>query len=458
MCDSKSFGMLAGYGAASISPDWPVGLSGFGTEDRRISVGNRTDIFAIAIAVTDTAGDTAVIVSLDSAAGDESDCLRDMIRQAFAIAKDHVIVTAIHPHSTPVWTEEYVLLLKAQVKKAVAQALDDRAPAEVYINKKQTTALNFVRNYVCNDGSIWGPNYGDKSSGLKCHESEADREMRLIKFQRGEGKMPIIIVNFQTHPLMGASGKDPYIHGDWPCIMRQLVCAKLGVHVMYISGAGGNLNSTSQIPEENISTDWLDHGRRAAEAVVKAEDSYIPAAVGKIQTRECIMTYDTDHSMDHLVGEAQIVEQIRVEQGIAAAHAAAKKNPSLHSGWHAKYIVLKSRAPKTMQLRIGAISFGDVAFTWHPYEMFDTNGKELREGTVGNANYKPSEQFPNPFKLTLVCTLGNGHIGYVPSRLGFTNGGYSTDITKLAPGCGERLVGDYLKLLHEMKSAENMKK
>ena len=35
MCDSKSFGMLAGYGAASISPDWPVGLSGFGTEDRR---------------------------------------------------------------------------------------------------------------------------------------------------------------------------------------------------------------------------------------------------------------------------------------------------------------------------------------------------------------------------------------------------------------------------------------
>ena len=33
---------LVGYGRASISPDWPIGLSGFGTEMKRISIGKLT--------------------------------------------------------------------------------------------------------------------------------------------------------------------------------------------------------------------------------------------------------------------------------------------------------------------------------------------------------------------------------------------------------------------------------
>ena len=48
--------------------------------------------------------------------------------------------------------------------------------------------------------------------------------------------------------------------------------------------------------------------------------------------------------------------------------------------------------PKEMEVDIGVISIGDVAFTIHPYEMFDTNGMELRSGTVGKANYEADEQ------------------------------------------------------------------
>ena len=91
-----------------------------------------------------------------------------------------------------------------------------------------------------------------------------------------------------------------------------------------------------------------------------------------------------------------------------------------------------------------------MAFTFHPYEMFDTSGMELRAGTVGNPNYETDEQLENPFAMTFICTLANGHLGYVPSQLGYTNGGYSTDIAYLAPGSGERLVGDYLAILNEL--------
>lgn len=446
MSNSKS--TLVGFGSASICPDWPIGLLGFGTDATRISIGCKTDIQAIAIAVTDTTGATAVFISLDSAAGDDNNFLRDMIEEKFGIPQDHVIVSAIHPHSTPDWTDEYVQLLLRQVAAAVEQALADRAPAEMLIANTQTMALNFVRNYICNDGSAWGPNYGDKSSGLKCHESDADREMRLVKFVR-EGKMPIILVNFQTHPLKGASGKDPFIHADWPGIMRQEVRQQLGAHVMYISGAGGNLDSSSSIRGENISKDWIDHGRRAAEVVVKAENYYEKAELGLIKVKQAIIAYETDHSMDPLVPIAQPVYAL-YSSNFAEAKALANTIPELHSVYHAKHIIVKSKMPKTMDLNISAISIGDIAFTAHPYEMFDTNGKELRCGTVGNKNYLPDEQLENPYKMTVVCTLANGHIGYVPSRLGFTNGGYSTDITKLAPGGGERLVGDYLAILNEL--------
>ena len=113
-------------------------------------------------------------------------------------------------------------------------------------------------------------------------------------------------------------------------------------------------------------------------------------------------------------------------------------------------IVNKAQAGPTRDMVISVITFGDVAFTVHPYEMFDTNGMELRSGSVGNENYDADDQLENPFAMTFIATMGNGTHGYVPSRLGFTNGGYSTDITKFAPGTGEQLVGDYLRLLNEL--------
>jgi len=139
---------------------------------------------------------------------------------------------------------------------------------------------------------------------------------------------------------------------------------------------------------------------------------------------------------------------------LAAANEKKKEYPEFFSIYHAKLVVQKAALGETTPLYIGAITVGDIAFTSHPYEMFDTNGMELRAGTVGNENYPEAEQLENPYAMTVVCTLSNGHLGYIPSQLGYTNGGYSTDITKVAPGTGEELVTDYLEILNELYNAE----
>ena len=443
-----------GYGEANVTPDFPIGLSGYGNEATRISEGVKTYIYLLCVAVTDAEGETALIMALDAAGGGFEKNIRGAIYNELGIPKDHMLVSSIHQHSTPISTSQYTALLEKAAVEAAQMALDDRAPATMYINKVETTALSFVRNYVANDpdGTMVGDNYNDAVGaqyGYKCHESEADNEMRLIKFVREGDKKPIIMVNFQAHPHMGSSSSDRNIHGDWPAIMRMEVAEELDAHCIYFSGAGGNMNSTSRIKEENISTDWKDHGHRAANYVIKAEKSYVEANLTDVKVASQTNDYENDHSMDYLLTTATIIDNIR-QQDISVAHVEVKNYPELHSVYHASAIVNKCKQGPTRKLTIGAISIGDAVFTYHPYEMFDTNGMELRNGTVGNPNYTEEEQLENPYAMTFVCTLANGHLGYVPSQLGYDNGGYSTDIAYLAPGSGERLVGDYLAILNEL--------
>ena len=444
-----------GFGIGDVTPDWPIGLQGLGNEATRIHTEVTTHIYICCVAITDANNETALIMSIDAGSGGFGRYIFPAIQEKFGITPDHILLSALHQHSTPYGGERYIALAVSAALEAVQQALDDRANAAMYLNTVQTTALNFVRNYIANDpaGTIVSDNYNDsvgRQYGYKCHESEADPEMRLVKFVRENGKKSIILVNFQAHPHMGAFGPNlTKLHADWPGIMRDAVAAELNAHCIYFSGAGGNLNSDSRIREENISTDWVHHGHRAAEYVIGAEGSYREAAVGVLKFKEATIAYDTNHSEDHLLEEATYIHKLR-DVDFERAKSEVKNYPNLHSIYHATSIVHKAARGATRELTIGAIALGDVAFTIHPYEMFDTNGVEVRTGTVGNPNYEADQQKTNPYPMTIVCTLGNGHLGYVPSRLGYTNGGYSTDIAYLAPGSGERLVSDYLTILHEL--------
>lgn len=452
---------MAGFGKADITPqESGVPMNGYSSSSERLSTGLWSYLYAISVAVQDTEGNTAVVCSIDHAAlgTDLADSVRDWAQKELGIPRENILISSIHQHSCPdpingdfpssTRYREYML---KGIKDSIAMAVEDLAPAEMYMNKVTTEAMGFVRHYWLKDGGHVTSHTctGDLASGFDRYESEADKEMRLLKFTREE-KEDIIIVNFQCHPHMGGGGQEATnVHSDWPGIMRDAVTEELGVNCVYFSGAGGNMNSDSANPADNVSVDYKDHGRRAAAYVVGAEDGYTKVSTGKVACKEITVTYEADHSMDYLVTEARVVADAR-SRSVAEAKELLKNYPQLHSIFHASAIVSKAAEGPTRNMTISAITFGDVAFTCHPYEMFDTNGMELRGGTVGNENYDEEDQLENPYAMTMIASLGNGTHGYVPSRLGYTNGGYSTDITKFAPGTGEQIVGDMLGLLNEL--------
>lgn len=446
--------VAVGFGQAIITPDFPVELTGYGNNSTRISTSVLSDLCVHILAFQDADGNRALVITADlmliSSAWTEE--LAQWCEENVGVPADNLIFSAVHQHSTPYLQEEKMDAMgRPRIHAAIKAAIADLSPAEMYIARVETQAMNFVRHYWNAEGEIVTPNHNKPTGGLVGHESEADNVIQLLKFKRS-GKKDILVVNFQTHPYMGTGGFKTEITSDWVGVLRDQVSQQLNCDVCYFSGAGGNVADGSMIKAERVSVDYLDHGRRAAEYILSAEGTYEKVSGGSVKAKRMVVTYEADHSMDHLVDIARPIRDEFLEGDFLKAKEMAEETPEIFSIYHARSIISKSEAPRTKDMPIMAVSIGDVAFTGHPYEMFDTNGMELKNGTVGNENYFPEEQMENPYKMTIVATIANGYNSYIPSRMGYTNGGYSTDTALFAPGSGERIVADYLKILNELHS------
>jgi neutral ceramidase len=79
----------------------------------------------------------------------------------------------------------------------------------------------------------------------------------------------------------------------------------------------------------------------------------------------------------------------------------------------------------------------DTAFVGLPGEIFTELGMAIRKAS--------------PFRYTIVVTLANGSIGYVPDRAAYAQGAYEVSSARCAPGSGELLVEAALKILNELR-------
>ena len=95
----------------------------------------------------------------------------------------------------------------------------------------------------------------------------------------------------------------------------------------------------------------------------------------------------------------------------------------------------KSR--KNQEVRLYAFTIGDIGFVSAPYEMFDTNGVQIRQAS--------------PCKMTFVCAYTNGHMGYCPSEEAFPHGAYEVEVSPFSKGDGEEFAGELVRLLHLCK-------
>ena len=433
-------GFRVGFGKIDITPKDEVPLGGYSRSDLRISNGLISYIYATCLAVTDADDNIVLLFTVDLLNPVQISKMLAAVSKGTGISEENIVISMTHTHSAPDLSntkhtsiQNYVKLLEEKLPKAALAAIEDLKPATISGGSIETEGMNFIRHYRMNDGTIAGDNFGDTSSGYAGHHHDADPTLQLLKFTR-EGGKDIYVTNFQTHPHQ-TGGSDKYnISADIIGEYRDNLEAATGALVMYFSGAGGNINSVSRIKEEQATTDFKAWGKKMAEYAQKIELQ--PLASGKVQATTEIMYGKINHSMDEYAvlckdlyerwdsGQIDVAEvkRLGLEAGL-----------KLNSGQNARSIYQRSTMGETYDFNITTVAFGDVAFVAAPCEMFDTMGVYIKEHS--------------PFGMTIIATLANDSVGYLPTLETFEYGSYETDTCRFAPGIAEEMAEQFVTML-----------
>ena len=433
-----------GFGRTDITPLEPVPLAGYGNDLDRISQSVDYPLFGTCLAFSDGQSDPVLIYHADLCAPPYTlfkTWLLPPIAEATGVPADRILVACTHNHSGPsldAVDDERIIRYKPylieKMCEAAKLALADLAEATLSTGHIQTQGLNHVRRYVLQDGTFAGDNYGHfKLSPIAGHESEPDRQLQLIKIQRS-GKKDIILANFQMHPHRNGGSKVYIMSADIIGAFREEL-EKDGCLFAYFTGGSGNVNGHSRLPEENVAPDFIAHGKALADYARQVE--FTPAKSGAVLFQTAPIAVPVNHSKDHLVPICRKIQEQWYSTFTHADYRPISDPVGISNIYHAEAIIFKSEMPETLELPTWALSIGDVAFVAAPYEMFDTNGKQIKEGS--------------PFQKTFILTCTNERFAYIPSALGFQNGGYSADLCRFAPGSGELLAEHFIRTLKDMK-------
>ena len=90
-----------------------------------------------------------------------------------------------------------------------------------------------------------------------------------------------------------------------------------------------------------------------------------------------------------------------------------------------------------IEAEVLTFGLGDASIVALPGEIFVELGLAIKESS--------------PYKNTLVLTLANNSIGYIPNKDAFQYGAYEVEVSMIAEGEGEKLVESSLGQLQDMK-------
>ena len=380
-------GFSVGYGKADISPEKPVYLCGYGDPvNERMSTGVAERLYATCVAITDSKGNSALLISLDLLNPMESVVkpLREKLAEQTGVPFDNIMVCCSHNHSGPDMRDPvYGLLMEERITEAVTQAMASRKPATMETAFTRADGYAFVRHYLLIDGTFQGEGVGavpkDQVYG---HYGKADNLLQLVRFNR-EGDKPVVLMNWQGHPRSTEPNSHTTATPNYAGVMRSTVEEGLDCYGSFFLSGSGNMNNNSQIKSEVKHENYIELGEALGQEAIAAAASFKPVNTGDIQVAVSYLGTDGQE---------------------------ASKGAPLY-----------------------AMSIGDVAFAFAPFEIFDTNAMAVKENSK--------------FKMTFYSSCSNEKQSYLPTDPSYDwLQHYEVRVTKYPKGTA-KVVEDILSRL-----------
>ena len=285
-------------------------------------------------------------------------------------------------------------------------------------------------------GDVFGTQVG---KFLLEHATQVDSTLHMVQFIR-EGGKPVVISNFRGHPHFDGGGDRYDLSADFIGAYRRALELMEDCHVLYLQGASGNVNTSTRFEDERRFTNRRSHGLALAAYGAECLARFmIEAKPGPIRTKQVEMWGDPTRIDPELLEGAKYVTRLWNETYDERLCTDAAMERGMRSSYQALAIVGNANRPKEdYRMVLNAIAVGDdLSFVTFPGELFDSLGATVEDRS--------------PFRSTLVLGYAHHQVGYLPSLTAHRYTSYETDITRFAPGTGEKVVEQYLQMLNEMK-------
>ena len=436
--------LQAGFARLDITLPLGTGLAGYFAPRYATDVRDPMSLNAIALSDGEQ---TALLITADALGMRYMFCdeVRELIEEKTGVPADHVIINALHQHTSFVMRPKggtcaledktYIDVLYRKFADVAKMAVDDLADATLCVSIAPATApLSFIRRYRMKDGRVLTNPGSDKYVGQIVEPAgRSDNDVRLLRFLR-EGKKEIALVNFCTHPDVIGGSK---ISADWPGFVRRFVEEEHDTHCLLVNGFQGDVNHINfQIPKEErfpagsgyqhseymgrviadtVNLIW-DKGEAKADSAVRAAQTaiYNQTRIDGAEDYEiCKPIYD------------EFMKTFKIPEDAAIKDLA-----------YLRRVVEMRTDPIFRRVPVSAITVGDVAFVGLGGEPFSHYAEAIREGV------------PDKFVISVCCA--NGFEGYLPTAAAFREGGYEATASAFTPDLEQQCVSAAVELLKNL--------
>jgi neutral ceramidase len=429
-----------GVGLAELGITPPVGYRMDGYFNERLSTGTRDPLKARAIVFeqgpTKTALVVADLIGVPRALTSE---VRAMAAQRTGIPAANIAIAATHTHTGPMFSGprarlfseraaaahgadplssvKYPEMLRDRLVEVIVRANAGVSPASLEFVLASEDRVSFNRRYHMKDGTVRF-NPGVLNPDIVRVAGPTDPDLPFLLITRNGTPVGALTV-FALH--LDTVGGTEY-SADYPGDLEHELRREFGAGFISVFGLGtcGDINHLD-----------VTGRRRLHSRLIGAQ-----LAVDVLAARP--RTAVASPSIDAASAAVTLPLRSVADAQVAAARADMRKVgttalPFLRQVEIVATLDLASRGP-TLESEVQVFRLApDLAVVLLPGEVFVDLGLAIKKGS--------------PFRHTLVIELSNDNPAYIPTTKAFAEGSYETVNSRIAPGGGERLVAEAIRLL-----------
>ena len=253
--------------------------------------------------------------------------------------------------------------------------------------------------------------------GLRC--GVADAEVALLRLQQADGAPLAALAGFACHAVCG-NGDFYAVSADYPGFARSAFMQITGAQMVFASGCSGD-----QVPR------WRgEDSRRKVGTSLGAEAARTWIGIDSLHEDVELRCASTVAALPAACSESPEEARMALD-----AHA----DPDGNEASTARMDLMRARRVAeraTIPAEIQAVAVGDFALVGLPGEVLNEIGLQIKQRS--------------PFAVTMIVSLANDCLGYLPTDDAIAEGGYEPRWSPVGPGCERVLTDTALALLTQL--------